>query len=146
MKKTFLASNLLLVVLVILSCQVKQEVSLFSEPIIGECDDYVVSGQYVTESYWLDCLSRPMTLNYVPRQVFYSFKEGNWKYWNHEGQLIAEGVYTPVKFEENKYLPSGYELRGGRIDTNTWKFWNKDGERIKPNLALIMHIEACIVD
>jgi|GEM_PF-1140065 len=141
-KTTFLILNLLLATLVISSCQPKQEVSLFPEPIVGRCDDYVASGQYRTDSYLGGgCLVEPISSGIAFQKMFYAYKVGNWKYWNHEGQLIAEGIYMPVRTQIN----GGMQIRG-RINKATWKFWNKDGERIEPNLALIMHIEACIED
>ena len=100
------------------------------------CYKYFVQGQYKNDSYYF--------CSFVPTYVDYSYKDGVWRFWNNNGQLVAEGPYIPKKQEITDRGGCPYEIFEGVMDESTWKFWDNEGQRISSNKEFIEEINLCV--
>lgn len=99
------------------------------------CKDFFIQGQFKNGTYTF--------CGIVPVENSYNYKNGKWKFWNLNGQLIAEGIYksNKIKIEDQGGCP--YEIIKGIIEKENWNFWDESGNKIPPNEELISRIENC---
>lgn len=99
------------------------------------CSDFFVKGQFKNATYTF--------CGIMPVEVRYIYKDGKWKFWNLNGQLIAEGIY---KLQNEVVEGEGgcpYEIIEGLINEEEWFFWDEKGIKIKPDEDLIKRIKSC---
>ena len=99
------------------------------------CTEFFVKGQYEYGKYTF--------CGIVPIETKYTYKIGNWKFWNLKGQLIAEGPYDPQKMKIEQEGGCSYELTKGILNETEWKFWDDFGKQIELKQELITKIETC---
>lgn len=122
----------LFIVFFLFSCNQKEKRPIEANMV---CHDLFVQGQFKNATYSF--------CGITPIEIGYTYKDGNWKFWNLKGQLIAEGFY---KLQKNKIENHGgcpYEIIDGIIDKEEWFFWNEEGEKVKSDKELIKKIESC---
>jgi hypothetical protein len=99
--------------------------------------DFYAAGQIEQGSYTF--------CSYAPKEVQYSYKNGAWKYWNLNGELIANGTYKPVKQKIEGEGGCPFEIISGKINRKEWQFWDGHGNTIAPSDELLDKLEKCEV-
>lgn len=102
------------------------------------CNGFFVKGEFKNGNYTF--------CGIVPVETQYIYKNGNWKFWNLKGQLIAEGFYKLQKIKVEGQGGCPYEITEGIIDKERWNFWDDKGQEIKPKEDLITKLEACTTE
>ena len=78
------------------------------------CNEFYIKGQYKNAKYTF-CGS-------IPIEESYSYKSGEWKFWNLNGQLIAEWRFHPQKIKVEDHGGCPYEIMKGIILEENWNF------------------------
>jgi len=98
-------------------------------------DHFYIKGQLGYDSYAF--------CSVVPEDVPYAYKVGKWKYWNLDGQLVAEGVFRLDTQVVRDHGGCPYSFRVGKIDRDSWRFWDKNGLPFHPANTFIEELESC---
>ncbi|MBO6880999.1 hypothetical protein [Winogradskyella sp.] len=77
----------------------------------------------------------------VSKEIDYKYKTGNWKFWNHNKKLIAEG-----KFETDSALALGrggcdYMMKISKVIPDKWNFYDSNGKQINSTIEQIYKLE-----
>lgn len=99
------------------------------------CSQFLVKGQFKNSKYTFCSI--------VPVENDYTYKSGEWKFWNLEGQLIAKGVYEPKTITIDGEGGCPYEMIEGLMNKENWNFWDENGKTIIPDKELLSGIENC---
>ncbi len=91
------------------------------------------SGKFKTDKYTFCGL--------VPHEEEYRYKVGNWKFWNIDRELIAEG-----EFEIDSALALGrggceYMVKVSKVKNGKWKFFDENEKETKGTIEQIFKIE-----
>ena len=113
----------------IISCQTP------SSPVEAQyrCGEYWASGVYKKTSYTF-CST-------IPTEISYSYKEGEWKYWDTSGKLIATGTYLPQKTTITGRGGCDYEMVISEFKLKNGAFEETYGPE---NELIIDQLESCI--
>ena len=123
MKNNSMKILMLLFLTVLLQCASDSTSnSFYAAEINMRCDEYYAIGQIEYDHYSF-CST-------VPVDIEYSYKKGNWKYWNKSGKLIAVGKFRLEKQIIEDQGGCSYEMISGKIDQSNWKFWDSDDNEI----------------
>lgn len=99
------------------------------------CKEFFIQGQFKNDTYTF--------CGIVPIENSYKYKNGKWKFWNLNGQLVAEGRYKLKKIKVEGNGGCSYEITRGLIVQDEWNFWDEWGNKISPNKEFISRIENC---
>lgn len=91
------------------------------------------SGNYKLDSYKQCCVAGLC-------DEYYSYKFGEWVYYNQNGKIRAKGIYKIGKKNRTTSCEGGAEINFGFVSEN-WKFYNENGNEIKPNFNDVAEIE-----
>ena len=99
------------------------------------CDKFYAKGQKVFDTFTF-CSTMPVVNEY-------SYRKGEWTYWNKEGNLIARGIFKTEIRKIDDHGGCTYEFKYGVIDKKSWQFWDGKGNEIKASEELIRELNAC---
>ena len=100
-----------------------------------KCDNFYATGKVKLSSYNF--------CGIIPQKTDYTYKVGEWKFWNLSGQLIAQGVFKTKEKEINGQGGCSYKILLNKINQNEWKFWNNQGKEIKLTKENLSKFENC---
>ena len=100
------------------------------------CKGFFVQGQFEYDTYTF-CST-------VPREVQYGFETGDWKFWNKQGQLLAEGVFQLEKKTIKGHGGCAYECIEGEIAKDAWQVWDENGNPIQATDQLLKQLKDCV--
>lgn len=89
------------------------------------CKNFYVKGNFKNDTHYF--------CGITPEQHPYLYKYGEWKFWDLEGHLIAEGIYSTKIDTIADHGGCNYFKKRGIIDLDNWKFWDKNGKSIQSN-------------
>ena len=101
-----------------------------------KCDNFYAVGEFATDLVEVGAC--------FPNAKSQAYPVGTWKYWNQDGQLVAEGPY--IARREYTYISTSDYWRpipDSKIDLPKWKLWNAEGDPAMPNEDMITQIKDC---
>lgn len=101
------------------------------------CNDFYALGQIEYDTYTFCSI--------VPVEVEYHYKKGFWKFWDLNGQLVAEGTFNVEKGRVEDHGGCPYEYLTGKIKTANWRFWDENSVETEPEVELIKNLQSCEV-
>lgn len=79
---------------------------------------------------------------FVPTEVNYNYRIGNWKFTTNDTIKIAEGEYDVVIKVDDSSGGCEFKYFDNTVDLKKWRFWDKSGQPIEPTKRLINLIES----
>lgn len=89
-------------------------------------------GEFKTDNYTF--------CSFMPKEIEYEYKIGDWKFWNREKELIAEGIFEIII---DTIYAGGCDanIKKGKINIPNWKFYDSDGNEVKAKKNTISILE-----
>ena len=73
----------------------------------------------------------------------YSYKSGNWKFWNIDGKFLAEGEFKTTKLKISDQGGCPYEIKESKINAKKWKFGNSNKLDLFDIERIAIELENC---